>query len=205
MRDAIHALKYDGLVPAARRLGHMLGRAIGNLAGEVPGGLLVIPVPLHRSKFAQRGFNQSRLLAVHAIAVLREIRPGWPLRLGSSTVLRQRATETQAGLTPRQRRKNVRGAFLVPNPQEVTGRNVLVIDDIMTTGATARSVAQVLLRAGASKVWIATLARARQTSDTGRTAGSRETRRDVQKPAGVGMEGGERLTGSRPEIDQPSF
>ena len=80
-------------------------------------------------------------------------------------MVRQRATESQAGLTPRQRRINVRGAFLVPDPQAVSGRNVLVIDDILTTGATARSVAQVLLRAGATNVWVATLARARQTRD----------------------------------------
>jgi hypoxanthine-guanine phosphoribosyltransferase len=57
---------------------------------------------------------------------------------------------------------NVRGAFVVPDPQAVSGRHVLVIDDILTTGATARSVAQALLRAGAANVWIATLARARQ-------------------------------------------
>ena len=161
MRDVVHAFKYDGLIPAARRLGRMLGQAVGELAADASSGVLLVPVPLHRSKSAQRGFNQARLLATHAVAGLRETHPGWRLTVASSTVVRQRATKTQAGLTPRQRRLNVRGAFVVPDPRPVKGRNVIVIDDIMTTGATARSVAQILLRVGASKVWVATLARAR--------------------------------------------
>ena len=164
-RDAIHALKYDGLRPAARRLGDMLARAIGQLAGEAPAEMLVIPVPLHPSKYAQRGFNQARLLASCALTALQKMHPGWRLKLASRTVVRQRATESQAGLTPRQRRLNVRGAFVVPDSQAVSGKHVLVIDDILTTGATARSVAQVLLRAGAMNVWIATLARARHDFD----------------------------------------
>ena len=68
MRDAIHALKYEGLMPAAQRLGGMLAQAIGQLAPDAPSEMLVIPVPLHRSKFSQRGFNQARLLAGHALA-----------------------------------------------------------------------------------------------------------------------------------------
>ena len=82
-------------------------------------------------------------------------------------MVRQRATESQAGLTPRQRRQNVRGAFIVPDPQAVSGKNVLLIDDILTTGATVRSVAQVLIRAGAANVWVATLSRARHAFDSG--------------------------------------
>ena len=167
MRDAIHALKYEGLRPAGKRLGGMMAQAIVQLAADAPSEMLVIPIPLHRSKYSQRGFNQARMLAVHALATLREMRPEWRLTLASSTVVRQRPTESQAGLTPRQRRQNVRGAFVVPDPQAVTGKNVLLIDDILTTGATARSVARVLIRAGAAKVWVATLARARLAVDTG--------------------------------------
>ena len=167
MREAIHALKYDRLRPAARQLGSMLAQAIGQLVAEAPAEMLVIPVPLHRSKSAQRGFNQARLLATEALAALKKMHPEWRLKLASATIVRQRATESQAGLTPRQRRVNVRGAFVVPDPKTVNGKHVLVIDDIMTTGATARSVAQVLIRAGAAKVWVATLARARHAFDYG--------------------------------------
>ena len=186
MRDAIHALKYQCLMPAAQRLGDMLAQAVGQLATEAPGEIMVVPVPLHRSKFSRRGFNQARLLASHALAELRRTHPHWRLTLASTTVVRQRATESQAGLTPRQRRLNVRGAFMVPDPQAVTGRNVLVVDDILTTGATARSVAQVLLRAGAANVWIATLARARQVFDRPAHA----NRFDSEEPAEQSAAGG---------------
>ena len=69
MREAIHALKYDRLHPAARGLGRMLAEAIAQLAGEAPAEMLVVPVPLHRSKYAQRGFNQARSLAAEALGV----------------------------------------------------------------------------------------------------------------------------------------
>ena len=204
MRDAIHALKYDGLIPAARRLGRMLGQAIGELAADLPAELLVVPVPLHRSKSAHRGFNQARLLASHALAQLRETHPGWDLTLASSTVVRQRATKTQAGLTPRQRRQNVRGAFVVADPQAVKDRNVILVDDIMTTGATVRSVAQVLLRAGASKVWVATLARAHHEFRNRPGSKPVYSSQDMGKAAEIDS-GREPSPDGQPEMWQASF
>lgn len=164
MRDAIHAFKYDRLRPAARPLGRRLAAAIAQLASEAPSELLVVPVPLHRSRYAGRGFNQSRLLAAEAVTALRSSHPDWRLTLAPAALLRQRATESQAGLTPRQRRLNLRGAFRVSDPAIVDGRDVLLIDDILTTGATARAASQALLRAGARSVWVATLARAQRTA-----------------------------------------
>ena len=166
MKAAIHALKYDRLHPAARGLGRMLAQAIAQLAGEAPAEMLVIPVPLHRIKHAERGFNQARSLAVEALAVLRKSHPDWKLTLASSTLMRLRPTESQAGLTTRQRRLNVRGAFTVSNHAAVTMKHVLLIDDIFTTGATARAAALALERAGAASVWVATLARARRAYET---------------------------------------
>ena len=75
MREAIHALKYDRLHPASTGLGRMLAEAMAQLAGEAPAEMLVIPVPLHRSKYAQRGFNQSRSLAAEALRFLRKSHP----------------------------------------------------------------------------------------------------------------------------------
>jgi ComF family protein len=166
MKDAIHAFKYDRLHPAARGLGRMLASAILQLAHEAPAEMLVVPVPLHRAKHAQRGFNQARALAKEALRFLAKSHPAWRLTLASSALMRLRATESQAGLTPRQRRLNLRGAFSVTDPAAVDGKHILLIDDIMTTGATARAAAQALTRAGAASVWVATLARARRVSNS---------------------------------------
>ena len=164
MREAIHALKYDRMHPAARGLGRMLAEAIAQLAAEAPAEMLVIPVPLHRSKYAQRGFNQSRLLAAEALGFLRKSHPHWRLTLAPSTLMRLRPTESQAGLTSHQRRLNVQNAFSVSDPSQVKERHVLLVDDILTTGATARAAAQALLNAGAASVWVATLARAQRSA-----------------------------------------
>jgi len=161
MRDAVHALKYDRLHPAARRLGQMLAQAIAQLAADAPQEMLAVPVPLYRSKYAERGFNQARALAASALAALRKSHPAWRLTLASSTLMRLRATESQAGLSPHRRGINVRGAFSVSDPAAVAGKHILLIDDIFTTGATARAAARSLVRAGAASVWVATLARAR--------------------------------------------
>ena len=170
MKAAIHALKYDRLHPAARMLGKMLATAIAQLAAEAPAEMLVVPVPLHRSKHAERGFNQARALAVYAIRALRSSHPEWRLTLASSTLMRLRATASQAGLTPHQRRSNVRAAFLVSDPTAVTAKHILLIDDIFTTGATARAAARALIRAGAASVFVATLARARLINEFSRVS-----------------------------------
>jgi ComF family protein len=167
MKAAIHELKYDGLHPAARTLGLMLAQAIAQLADEAPAEMLVVPIPLHRSKYAERGFNQARALAEYALESLRKSHPEWRLTLAGSTLMRLRATSSQAGLTMRQRRINVRGAFSVSDPALIDSKHILVVDDIYTTGATARAAAQALIRVGAASVWVATLARARRVSDYG--------------------------------------
>jgi len=173
MKAAIHALKYDGLHPVARGLGRMLAEVIAQLADEAPAEMLVVPVPLHRSKYAERGFNQARSLAVHALKALGKSHPQWRLKLASTTLMRLRATESQAGLTPRQRRLNVRGAFTVSDPAAVNLRHVLIVDDIFTTGATARAAAKALIEAGAASVWVATLARAGGLRVSRRSASAR--------------------------------
>lgn len=162
MRQAIHALKYDRISPAAKNLGRMLAGSIATLYGEAPKELLVIPVPLHRRRHAERGFNQTRLLARAALRSLKRTHPDWKLAFAPRALVRSRYTESQFSLTPRQRRQNVRGAFRVPSAEAVKGRHILLVDDILTTGATARAAALALQRAGAETVWVATLSRARR-------------------------------------------
>lgn len=164
MREAIHALKYSGLHPVTRVLGQMLAQAIAKLAGEAPARMLVVPVPLHRSKYAQRGFNQARVLAEAALRNLKKTHPSWQLTLAPTTLLRLRPTESQAGLSPRDRRQNVLGAFSVGDNGQVAGKHILLVDDIMTTGSTARAAGLALEQAGAASVWVATLARAQRHS-----------------------------------------
>jgi ComF family protein len=157
LRELIHLLKYEQVRPAANVLGRMLTEVI---AGLEPGfgkdAVIVVPVPLHARKLRQRGFNQSELI-VRAALKLR--RTDNRLALNPRVLERQRETKSQIGLTRHQRRENIRGAFAVAKPDEVAGREVLLVDDVLTTGTTASECARVLRRAGAPKVWVATVAR----------------------------------------------
>jgi ComF family protein len=157
LRELIHLLKYGGVRPAATVLGRMLAEAITALEPNFPAdSVALVPVPLHRTKLRQRGFNQAELIARAAM----KISPARDrLRLCAGALERKRETASQIGLTIPQRRENLRGAFGVAQPELVKGREVLVVDDVYTTGATVSECARVLRRAGAIKVWVATVAR----------------------------------------------
>ncbi len=155
LRELIHLLKYEQVRPAAVVLGRMLAEAVSGVESGST-ALLVVPVPLHARKLRQRGFNQSELIAQHAVKL-----GGGSGRLAmhSRGLKRRRETQSQIGLTRHQRRENLRGAFAVSRPEEIAGREILLVDDVFTTGTTVSECARVLLRAGASKVFVATVAR----------------------------------------------
>lgn len=155
LRPAIRLMKFEGVPSLAKPLGAMMASAMLNLRSESPGSLAVIPVPLFRGK---RAFNQSTLLAESALHLLRSAEPGWKLSLRSDLLRRTRRTESQFLLSPAQRRENLHGAFKAK--PEVRGVDILLVDDVYTTGATAVECTRVLLRAGANSVRVATLARA---------------------------------------------
>jgi len=156
LRELIHILKYGQVRPAANVLGRMLSEVIEGLErGFGPGTVVVVPVPLHVRRLRQRGFNHSDLIARAAL----KQGPTERLVLHTKILERRRDTQSQTGLTRHQRRENIRGAFVVAKPEALSGREVLVVDDVFTTGTTVSECARVLLRAGASKVWIATVAR----------------------------------------------
>jgi len=162
LRELIHLLKYEQVRPAAAVLGCMLAKGLSGLgAGWIRGPVLVVPVPLHARKLRQRGFNQSELIARVAIKphALNPAAGSGRLVLSPGVLERRRETQSQTGLTRHQRPENIRRAFAVVRPAEIVGRDILLVDDVFTTGTTVSECAHVLRRAGASKIYVATVAR----------------------------------------------
>ena len=145
---AVRRLKYERRRAVATALGELL-------ASRFPFGddVLLIPVPLHRRRLRARGFNQALLLA-RALARRR----GLPI--AARALARTRATHAQPGLPAAARRHNLDGAFALRSGARVAGQRVVVIDDVLTTGATADACARVLLAAGAARVDVYTAGRA---------------------------------------------
>jgi ComF family protein len=165
MRRMLHLLKFEGMRGVAEYvLGDAMAAAAQKLRGDAGDEPMVIAVPLFAAREKTRGFNQARVLAEVMVKRLRRLEPGWRLRLCSGVLERVKDTRALYALNPKQRRSSLRGAFRVADGEAVRGREVLLIDDIMTTGATARECARVLKRAGAAKVWVVTAARAQPES-----------------------------------------
>lgn len=150
-RSLIHGLKYRDRTELARWMGAWMARAGEDVVTEAD---LVVPVPLHRWRLWRRRFNQSAVLA-------RALADTASIRLASMALLRVRSTAQQVGLSANERDRNVRGAFRVASAMlpEIAGRRVLLVDDVYTTGATARAATRALLRAGAAGVDVMVFAR----------------------------------------------
>lgn len=150
-RELVHRLKYGDRVELALALGPMMAQAGRELTAEAD---LILPVPLHRTRLWRRRFNQAAALA-HIVA--RET--GLPL--AATALARIRPTRQQVGLTRHQRAQNLQGAFQVPPAMggHIADRRILLVDDVLTTGATVNAASRALLRAGATAVDVLTFAR----------------------------------------------
>lgn len=153
--QAVHqALKYGNRPSYGVTLGEPLAAVYHDSCEGASGVDIIIPIPLHRSRLLERGYNQSEMLANGAALIL-----GAPVH--ARLLVRDRPTKTQTALTRANRWDNLDGAFRVVDPAVVEGRHVLLVDDVLTTGSTAGAAAKALKTAGAARVDLATMALAR--------------------------------------------
>ncbi len=156
-RDLVHAFKYSDRLDAAQTFGLWMTRAG---AAQCQDADFVIPVPLHWTRFLRRRFNQAAELA-RVIGHL----SGRPVKV--HLLKRKRATPSQVGLSARARRRNVAGAFTLSRGAQdiIRGRRVVLVDDVMTTGATLEACTRLLVSAGVARVDVLTLSRVMAPSD----------------------------------------
>lgn len=158
LMSLIHSYKYRGDAQLAKPLGQLMFRTYIQMAAENPIDL-VVPIPLHPSRFRQRGYNQAALLI-----------KGWcqpdfnrnrqtPITIEKKALVRKKQTASQSGLNAKQRKINVKGAFRLVHPSRVYNKRILLVDDVFTTGATVEECARTLLNGGATSVHVLTLAR----------------------------------------------
>ena len=149
LRKIHHSLKYGNRPWYGPALGRQMAETFRSLLAQYPLDV-VAPIPLHRARYLERGYNQSALLAEGVGAAL-------GLHVHPHVLVRHRATRSQTSLSKAERLKNVASAFTVSPGYDVKGRRVLLVDDLLTTGGTAVSAATTLKDAGASCVVLATL------------------------------------------------
>ncbi len=150
LRTLLHELKYHGRRKVAARLAEALLASPGVVSVVEP-GVVLVPVPLHPRRRRERGYNQSELLA-------QELARRTGLEVAAPALVRRKDTAPQTGLGAAGRRANVAGAFAVRKRARIVGRTVVLVDDVFTTGATARACAHALREAGARSVRLLTAA-----------------------------------------------
>ena len=150
VQHLLHQLKYQGQEGVGKALGQLYGAELAT-AGLAPTFDLIVPVPLHRRKLARRGFNQADAFAEGLAAAL-------PCTWSATALRRTEYTDSQTRKSRTERWQNVATVFEVAKPQEVAGRHILLVDDVLTTGATLEACGAALLAAGASQLSIATIA-----------------------------------------------
>ncbi len=184
LRDAVLKFKFYGRRRLAEPLAELLAERVAMEQAD-PHGLpwkdltAVVPVVLHTRRRNWRGFDQAVLLSRRLASLV-------DLSCQEQVLMRRKDTAPQIGLTPTQRRANMKDAFVVAQPEKVVGESLLLIDDVYTTGSTLNEAANVLRRAGAESVWALTISRAVPSwhPQLGQRLGDEE---DLQVAARVGI------------------
>ena len=151
-RDAIHKLKYRWVFSIAEDLVNLITSKLKLKELLLKERFILIPIPLHPAREAQRGFNQSEKIAQILAKIL-----NW--EVAGNILIRTKNTKPQTELPAKLRRKNVIGAFKVVSKSDVAGKNFILVDDLVTTGSTLKSAGVALKRVGANLVWGLTFAR----------------------------------------------
>jgi ComF family protein len=151
IKKMILSLKYSDNGLAARALAPYMSAVFMQLCPRTYDKFTLVPVPLCKSRMRERGYNQSELLA-KAVAADTE------LPVLTNALQRIKKTAPSKGMTPQQRKENIKGAFAVVSPEAVIGKYICLVDDVYTTGATTQECMRVLKEAGAKQVKILTAA-----------------------------------------------
>jgi len=149
-QQVLHNYKYQNQPEVGLKMGEWFGVDLLN-SGIIDTWDIILPIPLHKSKEKRRGYNQSNYLAEGLSNSL-------DIPYSFDTVIRNRKSETQTHKSKQERWENVEGIFDIKDAQEIEGKHVLLVDDVVTTGATLESCGHTLLSAGAQKLSFATLA-----------------------------------------------
>ncbi|MFA4854679.1 MAG: ComF family protein [Candidatus Omnitrophota bacterium] len=151
IKKLIHEFKYSGSDYLGRDLGKIMNNFIRAYDLPIEYMDFIIPVPLHNSRLRQREFNQAQILSEQVAGEFNK-------EVLAQVLIRNRMTKTQTGLDPQERWINVEESFCVTRPEMVRERNLLLVDDVLTTGATSSQAAKSLKESGARNVFLLTLA-----------------------------------------------
>ncbi len=149
LKKAIHIFKYKYVFELGEPLGGLLIKVLRKVS--LPCKFLLVPVPLHKKRLKERGFNQAEILA-------NEVAKGFGAQV-ANILCRNRNTIPQVDLDEKERQKNVQGVFSCLEHSKIKNQNIILIDDVLTTGATMGECARVLKESGAKEVWGSVLAK----------------------------------------------
>ncbi len=154
LREAILRFKYNHKTMLLKPLGDLMAKYHYDSINLSSYDLL-IPIPLHKKRLKERGFNQSLILS-------RQIQKRYQIPIDYLSIVKIRPTPPQVNLKFKERRANVKGSFQIKDPERIKQKRILLIDDVFTSGATANECARVLIKGGAERVDVLTLARAKE-------------------------------------------